>query len=384
MWIKRIQRSIEKNRNEVLGLLFRKYPRFVLSDQTNESIGIPAFVFHDVVAESLVPLLQYLADNRYTTLTADEYIERRLHGDRGQEREVLLTFDDGLKSLYSSVFPALKRFDLKAVAYIVPGMTPEDDGASGTGVWASSLCTWKEIQAMHQSGTLDIQCHSMYHHSIPISSRVVDFIRPRMHLSFLTSDLAPLMLRAGGIQRSDQLAYGTPIHTWGPRFGRAPAFQEDPSVALACIEHVERHGGASYFNTPKWRARLMAVIAIRRKQPTATFEIEAEQRLAILKDLVDSKREIERRLPGKTVRHFCFPWFRGSQRAVQLSAEAGYISNAWGSLLPGFIHPEESPFPVARLSSSYLWRLPGKGRKSIGAVLQQRFSQRGRKGYGHG
>jgi hypothetical protein len=321
-------------------------------------------------------MLQFLVDNRYATLTADEYIERQMGQGQRPQREVLLTFDDGYKSLYTVAYPALRRLGLKAVAYIVPGMTPEDADAGGAG----RLCAWKEIQEMHESGVLDIQSHSMYHHSIPISDRVIDFIRPDMDFSFLTSDLAPLISAAGLVRKSDQLAYGTPIYAWGSRFDRRPAFQEEPSVVRACLEYVHHHGGAGYFRTRNWRSHLRVVEAEARHRCArrSRFETDAEQRGAILQDFVHAKQAIEQRLPGKTVRHFCFPWFRGSVLATELSVEAGYISNAWGSILPSFEPRGRSPVPIPRLSASYLWRLPGKGRQSLSAVLAHKDGYRGR------
>ncbi len=376
MWGKRIQRMVEKNRDEFLGILFRKYPDFVLSGRLEKPVGIPAFVFHDISAESLEPMLEFLAENGYATHTADEFVERQVRGERGQEREVLLTFDDGHKSLYTVAYPALKRFGLKAVAYIVPGMTPEGESSRDPEIWGRSLCNWKEIQEMHESRTLDIQSHSMYHHSVAMSNGVVDFVRKKIGFPLLEPYLALPLEEVGVIRKSYGFAYGTPIYDGRARFGDMRAYRESPSMVLACVEYVDRHGGADYFKQPDWLPRLKSVMEEARcRDSRAGFETEAEQRKAILKDLVDSKREIERRLPGKIVRHFSYPWFCGSPLAVQLSAEAGYVSNAWGSLLPSFVHEGHSPIPVPRLASFYIWRLSGKGRKPIGEVLQRRLSQ---------
>jgi Polysaccharide deacetylase len=374
MW-KRIQRAFEKNRNDLFGILFRQYPAFLLSDREQEMTDIPVFVFHDVTAEALEPMLESLAENKYFTLTADEFMERKTRGQRGQEREVLLTFDDGHKSLYSVAYPALRRYGHKAVAYIVPGMTPGGDGWDSLNYGERSLCNWKEIEEMHKSGTLDVQSHSMYHHSIPISGRLMDFVRPNIDLSFLNSDLAPL-IRRDPDNPSQQAAYGTPIYDWGSRFSATPAFYESPLVAVECRRYVEKHGGVDYFKLPDWRRRLRRIWAqARRKYSEGRFEAETEQRDTIRENFLESKREIERRLPEKRVRHFCYPWFRGSPLAVKLSAEAGYVSNAWGGLVPSFAWGVGAPIPIPRLSPSYMWRLPGQGRKSIGEVLGERFFQ---------
>jgi hypothetical protein len=331
----------------------------VLSDRAQHLDDIPAFVFHDTSRDHLEPMLRFLAENGYRTLTADEYAERQRRKDRGHEREVLLTFDDGCKSLYAVAYPALKRFGLKAVAYIVPGMVPDTNGATTASALGQCLCTWEEIQEMHENGVCDIQSHSMYHHSISISDRVVEFVRPGLCLSFLQSDLAPV----------PKPPYGGPINPWTSRFSGARAFVEDPSVIEACADEVTGHDGAEYFNRAGWRRRLSAVVVKARQRACGGYvESESEMRAAILKDFGDAKCAIESRLTGKLVRHFCFPWFRGSASAARLSGEAGYISNAWGSLLPDALDHESPVLPIPRLAARYLWRLPGKGRRSLAEI----------------
>jgi hypothetical protein len=377
MWRKRLQRAIDKNIEDIQGILLWRYPSFILSNRPCGLDRIPVFVFHDVTVGTLEPMLQFLADNHYVTLTADEYVERQIRGEKGREREVVLTFDDGHKSLYTVAFPALKRFGFKAVAYIVPGLTEEIDDPEDTDKEGKPLCNWKEIKEMHDSGVVDIQSHSMYHHTIWISPQVVDFMRPGMKPSFMYTHLAPMNGSTERFKRPYELPYGTPIYDWGYRFSETPAFRERPAVVQACVEYVTRHGGSDYFRRSDWRTGLKTVLMNARRAESGwpDLETEEEKRNAILKDFIDSKLEIERHLPGKVVRHFCYTWFRGSALAIELSAEGGYISNAWGSLLPKFV-PKDSPLiHMVRFSPVYLWRLPGKGRKSIGEVLQERMEE---------
>jgi hypothetical protein len=171
-------------------------------------------------------------------------------------------------------------------------------------------------------------------------------------------------------------ANGTPIYEGRSRFDKFPAFQESPKVRAACVEFVENAGSVEYFRSPAWRHRLQDLIGdIRRRGPGFSFETEAERRGAILKDFLGAKREIERHLPGKRVRHFCFPWNKGSAAAAQLSTEAGYVTNAWGCPLPRHLHDSQSPLPIPRLLPVYLYRLPGNGRKTLMQVLKMRFSE---------
>ncbi|MDX9979160.1 MAG: polysaccharide deacetylase family protein [Lentisphaeria bacterium] len=364
MLLRRIQRIIEKNRNEVAGILLRRYPAFVWSDAP--PARIPAFAFHSVTPNFLEPLLTYLAENQYTTLTADEYAERSAAGARGAEREVLLTFDDGHISLYRVAFPLLQRLGQKAVAYIVPGRTPADHAAEPA---THAVCAWAHIREMHASGVVDFQSHSMFHHSIATSAQVIDFVRPGRGGSFLESDFAPLGLPVDGRGRIGPSAYGYPVHPWGARMGARPAFREDPRIAHECAAYVAAWGGADFFRRTGWKGRLTARLKEwRRAYPPPGLESPAEQREAMLQDLRDSKAAIEAQLPGKVVRHFCFPWFRGSSLAVELSALAGYRSNAWASLLPGFVPAGRRPWPIDRLPPRFIRRLPGQGRLPLGGI----------------
>jgi hypothetical protein len=254
-------------------------------------------------------------------------------------------------------------------------MIPEGEGSDGEEIWGKSLCNWREIREMHESGVLDFQSHSMYHHSIPISAGIRDFVQTAIDFPFLEPYQAMLTEENGTIRQSCGFAYGTPIYEGAPRFSEMRAYREVPPVSTACIDHVNRHGGIKYFQQLEWRRRLHRVLMeARRADGLSRFETEVEQRRAILLDLVDSKHEIERRLPKKIVKHFCFPWFKGSARAVQLSAEAGYISNAWGSLVPDFARTHRTPSPIARFAPYYVWRLPGKGRRPLGKVLLERLA----------
>ena len=366
MLLNRLRRVNEKNRNEFLGIFLHRYPAFVWSDA--EPDDIPAFVFHDVTPEALKPLLEYLTENRYTTLTADEYVERASTGEHGAKREVLLTFDDSHESLYSVAYPLLQRYGQKAVAYVVPGRI-ENSRTSGT----FPLCNWPQIREMNRTGVIDIQSHSMFHHSIPISSCVVDFVRPGLNFSFLNGDFAPVREKES-IQESGFVPFGYPIHDWGARMREAPAYMENTGVINTCIDYVASRGGEEFFRMPGGRRTLRAVLKDSRlRNPPGRFENEDEQRIAMLEDFIASKREIERQLPGKNVRHYCFPWFRGSRLASALSFEAGYVSNAWGSLVSSTMrYSEEKIWHITRLPCRYIFRLPGRGRRGLSRVLTHR------------
>lgn len=365
MFVRRVRRAFEKNRNEFVGLALSRYPAFVRRDV--DPTNVPAFQFHDVHAVTLDPLLAYLSSNGYHTLTADEYLLRACGQVPYAGREVLLTFDDGRMSLYNVAFPLLRRYRQRAVAYVVPGRVPERVGAAD-----APLCDWRQLREMHDSGVVDIQSHSMYHHSIAVSPRIIDYARPGLAASFLDSDLAPIALDLSCDASRQTLPWGFPLRKWGPRFGEEPEFREDRAVDLACTRYVEEHGGASFFQAAGWRRTLNRVRdQARNAAPPGRFESSVERARHISSDLGEARAMLETRLPGKPVLHFCFPWYLGSRFAVECSRRAGYRSNAWASLLPSFVDASDTaPVPIARLAPRYVWRLPGRGRRSLPEVLR--------------
>lgn len=367
--IRRLRRALEKNRNELFGLGLGRYPAFVRRDVA--PVQIPVFQFHDVATATLETLLKFLSRNDYATLTADEYFDRVSGAAPSRDREVLLSFDDGHESLYSVAFPLLRKFGQKAVAYIVPGRVPDRLDDSRGDDDSHALCDWSQILEMYESGVIDAQSHSMYHHSIAISPQVVDFTRPGLPTSFLQSDLAPIRWQEKRSLSVESDCWGLPIHTWNARMCERPAFIESPETEETCIKYVADHGGEAFFHTRGWRRRLTRILKdAREKSAPVRFETAEEQRDAILADLRKSRLSIETRLPCSRVRHFCFPWYRGSALAAALSHEAGYVTNAWGSLLPRIVNPDETePTPIARLQPNYIYRLPGVGRRSLIEVL---------------
>src|SRR6266511_3059109 len=171
----------------------RSYPDFVFRRQTGELNGeIPVFCFHSVSPDDFEEKLAYLKANSYRTLTADAFYEC-LQGKRpAHPKAVMLTFDDGWRSLWAVAYPLLRKNGLVGVAFIVPNWVQDSeecysnledhwDGkatleevlAQNDG--ASPYVTWQEVQRMHKSGVIDFQSHSLTHGTVFTSEQIVDF-----------------------------------------------------------------------------------------------------------------------------------------------------------------------------------------------------------------
>ena len=392
--INKLRWSYRKNRPDMVGLVGRQYPAFILAKNPPPLRDeIPVFVFHSVEPVSFEAQLQYLQLNRYTTVTGDDLLAM-LRGERPiPERAVALTFDDGTASLYSVAYPLLKRYGFHGISFLIPGCIPDTVPVQPTVEQVASgkaslqellrrehgdypLCSWEEIREMHDSGTIDFEAHTMYHHLIHVSPELVDFINPGFDFYFYANVHVPLYYENGVPNFRRQVAYGTPVYRNEPRLsGRRQYFDNEP-VRQACAEFVAQQGGEAFFARKDWRQELAAF----HKQQVQQFgdggyETPEQMRQAIREDLAQCKQEIEARLRGKTVRHFCFPWFIGAPVAEQLAVEVGYEALYWG-MLSGVRSNRKGGDPrrIVRLEDRYIYRLPGEGRKKLAEIIKEQVA----------
>ncbi|MBI2196908.1 polysaccharide deacetylase family protein [Candidatus Daviesbacteria bacterium] len=67
-------------------------------------------------------------------------------------KSVILTFDDGYRDFYTDVFPILKKYQIKAVVFVIPNFIDRPD----------NLTTWM-ISEIIKSGLVEIGAHTMNH-----------------------------------------------------------------------------------------------------------------------------------------------------------------------------------------------------------------------------
>ena len=77
------------------------------------------------------------------------------------------------------------------------------------------------------------------------------------------------------------------------------------------------------------------------------------------------------------MRHLAYPWTRGSALSLQLSKDAGYITNFWGCLPDNRLNtPGTDPFRICRVKDDYIFRLPGTTRWSLADVFLMKSKRR--------
>ena len=83
--------------------------------------GIPELL--TVTAEQLENQFKAIKEQGYNCVTVNEIINHIANGTPLKENAILLTFDDGYKNNLTVLYPLLKKYELNAVIFLVPGYT---------------------------------------------------------------------------------------------------------------------------------------------------------------------------------------------------------------------------------------------------------------------
>lgn len=126
--------------------------------------AIPILLYHrfgPVLADSMTVTtnvlesqLKYLRENSYTVIPLRHLIE--YHFRKRQTlpcRSVVITVDDGHKTVYTDLFPLLKKYRLPATLFLYPSPISN----------ASYAMTWTQIRDMMGGGLIDLQGHTYWH-----------------------------------------------------------------------------------------------------------------------------------------------------------------------------------------------------------------------------
>lgn len=112
----------------------------------------------------LVEQFDWLRANGYTPVDLDRLLEAREGRGTLPEKPVLLTFDDGLRSVYTRVFPLLEQFGYPALVAVVGSwMDAGPDWRvdyAGRDLRREELVTWEELREMQASGLVEVASHS--------------------------------------------------------------------------------------------------------------------------------------------------------------------------------------------------------------------------------
>ena len=134
-----------------------------------------AISFHDVVdqptdlgadtvtTKTFVQFLDWLKGTGWEAISLDDVSAAARGLRKLPDKAILLTFDDGYRSLYTRVFPLLKAYRYPAVAALVGSWM--EDAADGTVLYGdkkvprSNFVSWDEAREMQASGLVEFASH---------------------------------------------------------------------------------------------------------------------------------------------------------------------------------------------------------------------------------
>ena len=339
----RWQRSIAKTLPDLTQLMRGRAPPFLFGGAVTE---LPIFTFH-VVDDSFRSDLEQLESGGYETVGAAELAAYARGEWKPGERTVALTFDDGDRSLDLIAAPLLAEHGMRAVAFVVPGVVPDE-----TDEW---LTGWASLRRWVEQGILEVGAHSEYHHHVPVGPRIIGYVTPETDLHFAANIPVPRVNGARGVR------LGEPIYVGRPRYTARAAFRPDPEGAEKAALAVQREGPA-FFQRPKWREELRSLVA-----HGGVYEGPSEADEAVLADMLRAAARVAEACPNRASTHLCYPWYARDARADRLARDAG-VEVTYG----GITVDRRRTSTLRRLPPDFLRSLPGPGRISFPELLRRR------------
>ncbi|MFG0773307.1 polysaccharide deacetylase family protein [Vibrio plantisponsor] len=156
---------VEKLQREIPIIM---YHRFI---QTDTEKGVHGTYLHVDMLEKHFKLLKRMG---FETLTFCDLADKGLiHRLEYGKRYIIITVDDGYKDNYELLLPLLKKYNFKAVVYIVTGenFNRWDVEVPGNPEKHVSLMEAKQVKALHDSGLVEIGGHTLTHPRLSQLSR---------------------------------------------------------------------------------------------------------------------------------------------------------------------------------------------------------------------
>ncbi len=125
-----------------------------------------------VDTDEFVNQLTWLREHGYHPVSLDDVLAARNGHKALPDKAILLTFDDGYRSVYTRVFPLLKLFQYPAVIGLVGSWLDAPEGTevdhAGTKVPRDEFVSWNEVRDMRASGLVEVASHSyQLHRGVP-------------------------------------------------------------------------------------------------------------------------------------------------------------------------------------------------------------------------
>ena len=129
-------------------------------------VAVPILCYHRIgptVADSMTvttPVfeaqLQYLHDHGFTVIPLRSLIDYRLgKAPAPPPRSVVITFDDGHRSVYETALPLIRKYRMPVTLFIYPSAISNSH--------APYAMSWEQLGELVDTGLFDVQSHTYWH-----------------------------------------------------------------------------------------------------------------------------------------------------------------------------------------------------------------------------
>lgn len=363
--------------------LKENYPKFVTSNSVKKIENeIPVFVFHTVKPDEFEEQLKFISANGYKTLSINEYHDIIIKRKK-TSKNILLTFDDGRSSFWRIAFPYLKKLKLKATLFVIPGITENREPMLNLeNVWQNKItnnefvkideddkqyCSWEELKIMYDSGLVDIESHTLMHKVVFTGTEVTGFIDNFTHDSILTAHRNTNEIKKGF---NKEKYFGLPVFKHEPMLKGNVNFYINHELVSFCKDFYDVH--KTELDWQKQLLEELKKLEFKKIKKKTIVEVKKE----IEKDFLFSAKLIKEQINSKAGNHLCLPWTVGSDIAIDLAEKTNYQSVFWGATQKKTNKPGDNPFYNCRIKNDFIFRLPGKGKKSVLSIYASKVTRR--------
>jgi hypothetical protein len=283
--------------------------------------------------------LKTLRKEGYTTIRLRELHDYLDKGTPIPQRSVIITFDDGYLDTWVNAYPLLEKYEMKAVVWVSSDSVVRSSltRSNSEQAWRKDLgkppletlgyLSEGELQAMEQSGLVEVCVHCKTHTRVFTSDTIVDFQHPGANHYWLAWNRYPECRLAWLTNPVSQLiSLGTPIYENGLATCSRQYFPS-PDVEAKLVGYVEAEGGASFFLRKGWRKILWN--QIRESAPEngyqGRYETDDELHKRLWIEIAEPKTYLEHLL-GHSIHFLCWPGGGTSRLGLTLAKEAGYLA----------------------------------------------------------
>jgi len=130
----------------------------------DDQVTVPVLVYHrfgPAVADGMTVTtkvfeaqLQWLKDHNYTVIPLRTLVNcLRGQGPPPPPQSVVITADDGHKTVFSDMLPLVRKYNIPVTLFIYPSAISN----------ASYAMTWDQLKQLQQTGLFDLQSHTFWH-----------------------------------------------------------------------------------------------------------------------------------------------------------------------------------------------------------------------------